>query len=97
MLRQSKNQEQGIAEITADCFSMLAAWVQGLSPVPLAICSIGIGIADEQRDAPSEYNSLGVNKTSCFQDAFQWKTAKSSPSVTSQVCLFGGGGGDVEA
>lgn len=51
-------------------FSTLAAWVQGLSAVPLAISSIGIGIADEQRDAPSKYDSLGVNKASCFQDAF---------------------------
>lgn len=51
-------------------FSTLAAWVQGLSAVPLAISSIGIGIADEQRDVPSKYDSLGVNKASCFQDAF---------------------------
>lgn len=93
MFRQSKSQEQGIAETAAACFPTLAAWMQGLSPVPLAACSIGIGIAEEQRDAPPEYDSLGVNKASCFQDAFHGETAKGSPSVKSQVCPFGGGRG----
>lgn len=67
--------------------------MQGLSPVPLAVCSVGTGIADELRDAPPEYDSLGVNKASCFQDAFHEKTTKAFASFKSQVCLFGGGRG----
>lgn len=69
---------------------MIAAWMQGLNPIPLAVFSISIGIDEEQRDAPPGYDSFEMNKTS---GCFSWKTEKGFPGVKHQVCLLGGGRG----